>query len=465
MSIDAQQRLPAPGVPSLPTWELLPRTATSVPMGAAEPPGLPPITLTPVLGPPPYVVPLSQHGYVEEEYLFSSQANVYNSDASQVLSGGVPYVSRLLLWRPADPARFSGTVYMEPLRDITEATTVLRNSWVHLLRRGAIVVQFGMCAGNVTAMLKAFDPARYARIDISSEELRWDILAQIAWLIKSPNGLLAALGYARGRELKLISAGTSLTGRMQVLFMNQHHARARNPTGGSLIDAYIAGGIVTPLQVPTDAAVIRLNSEHEVDVTPANLPNLLAARRQDGNASTDRYRLYEIAGMSHADPADLANYYVAHHQLGRRAPLQCKEELASLPGKELFNHAVMENLERWLREGTPPPPGATRLIELNSDHSIKKDAHGNTVGGIRPYWVAIPTAAIKIHSTNAGASGNCIQHKHQVPFERSKLRALYPGDDYLTQVRAHLAQLVADRYVLEADAPDHLAAAAHHIFW
>ena len=458
-------RLPAPGVPTLPAWELLPRSERSIPMGAAELPGLLPLALTPVLGPPPFIVPLTQHGYVEEEYLFSGMANVYNAEVTEVVQAGVPYVSRLLLWRPTDPAHFSGTVQLEPLRDATEATTVLRNSWMQLVRHGDIAVQFGMAAGNVGPMLKTFDAARYARIDLSSEDLRWDIFAQVAWLIKSPKGLLASLGYTQGRELKLISEGTSLTGRMQVLFMNHHHARARNPAGGPLIDAYIAGGIVTPLHLPTDAAVIRLNSEHEVDVVPANVPNLLAARRKDGDAPTDRYRLYEIAGMSHADPADLANYYAAHHQLGRRAPLQCKEQLAPLPGKELFNHAVMEHLDRWLRQGTPPPPGDARYIALNPDHSLKKDAHGNTVGGIRPYWVEVPTATIHIHSTNAGATGNCVQHKHQLPFEDSKLRALYPSDTYMTKVKAHLAKLVAEGYVLKTDVPSHLAAAAHNVFW
>lgn len=77
----------------------------------------------------------------------------------------------------------------------------------------------------------------------------------------------------------------------------------------------------------------------------------------------------------------------------------------------------------------------------------------------------VPTATVHIHSTNAGTAGNCIQHKHQIPFDDSKLRSPYPEDVYLAKTKAHMQKLVAERYVLEKDVPEHLAAAKHNVFW
>src|SRR4051794_20709283 len=61
---------------------------------------------------------LAEHGYVEEEYLVSGTANVYdwNSDDKAVVrTSHVPYTTRMLVRRPINPRRQSGTVVVEPL--------------------------------------------------------------------------------------------------------------------------------------------------------------------------------------------------------------------------------------------------------------------------------------------------------------------------------------------------------------
>ena len=65
-------------------------------------------------------VPQDLHkiGYVEEEYLASGKANVYSWPApgpAVVRTPGAPYTTRVLVRRPANPARFSGTVIVEIL--------------------------------------------------------------------------------------------------------------------------------------------------------------------------------------------------------------------------------------------------------------------------------------------------------------------------------------------------------------
>src|SRR5205085_8016725 len=61
---------------------------------------------------------LSKVGYVEEEYIVSGNANVYDwaADGSlNVKTPNAPYGTRILVRRPSNSARFSGTVIVEPL--------------------------------------------------------------------------------------------------------------------------------------------------------------------------------------------------------------------------------------------------------------------------------------------------------------------------------------------------------------
>ena len=62
------------------------------------------------------VVDLAKAGYVEEEFLISGRANVYDwgpDGRAIVKTPNAPYTTRILLRRPATPQRFSGNVIIE----------------------------------------------------------------------------------------------------------------------------------------------------------------------------------------------------------------------------------------------------------------------------------------------------------------------------------------------------------------
>ena len=64
---------------------------------------------------------LKKFGYVEEEFLVSGTANVYDWAADGTLSvktPNAPYATRILVRRPADASRFSGNVVVEPLNAV-----------------------------------------------------------------------------------------------------------------------------------------------------------------------------------------------------------------------------------------------------------------------------------------------------------------------------------------------------------
>src|ERR1700685_1866516 len=88
----------------IPTAKLIPATADSHAFGAADHVRVP--------------EDLKAIGYVEEEYLISGTANVYDwpeGGAPQVRTANAAYTTRVLIRRPASRARFSGAVVVEML--------------------------------------------------------------------------------------------------------------------------------------------------------------------------------------------------------------------------------------------------------------------------------------------------------------------------------------------------------------
>src|ERR1022692_667518 len=82
----------------------IPVTADSQILGAEDVPG----------GPPSANLPA--HGYVEEEYFVSGTANIYQYDSNwnrTLKQANVPYTTRMVIRRPTDRAKFSGTVQSE----------------------------------------------------------------------------------------------------------------------------------------------------------------------------------------------------------------------------------------------------------------------------------------------------------------------------------------------------------------
>src|SRR6185295_4873729 len=110
---------------------------------------------------------LKKNGYVEEEYLVSGNANVYDWTADgklNVVTPNAPYTTRILVRRPENPAKFSGAVMVE----IPNAAR--RWDWYiqwgtladELMARGDAWV--GVTTSASTPGLKIFNPTRYAPI-------------------------------------------------------------------------------------------------------------------------------------------------------------------------------------------------------------------------------------------------------------------------------------------------------------
>ena len=108
---------------------------------------------------------LKKYGYVEEEFVVSGKANVYDwaTDGTvSIKTPGVPYGTRILVRRPA-AARFSGNVVVELLNSVRRFDW----SWMwgyahdHILENGDAWVGIEMPGG--VQGLKKFNPTRILR--------------------------------------------------------------------------------------------------------------------------------------------------------------------------------------------------------------------------------------------------------------------------------------------------------------
>ena len=109
---------------------------------------------------------LAAIGYVEEEFLVSGTANVYDwpkPGPAVVRTPNAPYTTRVLVRRPANRARFSGIAIVEMLNpsNLFDLNIGWAISQKQIARAGDAWV--GITAKPVSVRsLKAFDQARYA---------------------------------------------------------------------------------------------------------------------------------------------------------------------------------------------------------------------------------------------------------------------------------------------------------------
>ena len=142
-------------------------------------------------------------GYEENEYFVSGRAKLYEYSATGVrviapcpASAGrlgcrnLPYTTRMLVKRPIDPRRFSGTVIIEPFNPSSgyDIANVWDRSWPYFVEQGDVFVGWTSRYESIRA-LKRFAPQRYVRLawgenSAVDDGITFDIAAQIGALFK-----------------------------------------------------------------------------------------------------------------------------------------------------------------------------------------------------------------------------------------------------------------------------------------
>jgi len=442
---------------------------------------------------------LAAHGYVEEEYLISGKANVYDWGADNkavVRTPKAPYTTRVIVRRPIKRTRLSGTVVVEPLNPSNQFD--LNIGWAlsgdQFMRNGDVWVGFTSKPIAVQA-LKTFNPQRYGSLSwanplslddprncqapvslVDPPELRsratedglvWDIFSQVGKWVR---GTAASNPLAYGRGARRASAvdraygfGYSQTGSMMITYINAIQPRVVAARGKPIYDGFlvtVAGGLfigaaplnqctpVPPLGDPrrslrnAGVPVIQMMSQSDYLIG-------IDSRQPDGSTPPDLYRHYEMAGAAHATPDELlfsarpADIVAAGREV---PPMNCNEGPRSRFPNSIFVDAALQNIDLWSRDGLPAPPG--RDIQVENKQPVL-DEFGNVLGGLRSPYLDVPTSTWRASATGASFCGIA---GYEIPFDQATLDELYPTQGfYVRAVQRDVRELVGDRYLTRPD--------------
>jgi hypothetical protein len=131
------------------------------------------------------------------------------------------------------------------------------------------------------------------------------------------------------------------------------------------------------------------------------------------------------------------------------------------PQQHYVLNAAFQHLDRWVREGKPPPE-APRLEAADAMATkLVRDELGIVRGGIRTPWVDAPSAVLS--GDAPGGEGFTFLFGRTVALDEATLGRLYPGgpEEHRHRFEAATAEAVAAGFLLEADAGEIRALARH----
>jgi hypothetical protein len=432
----------------------VPETATSKIFGSAK------VNLVPL--------DLAAKGYVEEEYLISGTANVYDwaADGSVTVKGANnPYTTRVVVRRPRDAAKFSGTV-------IVEVPNIARRydwpmiwgfSQEYFLEHGDAWVMVGMPAS--AASMKKVDPARYGSLAFentskacpgeSEDGMRYDLLSQVAAAARGP-----ILGGLQAQRVFLTTQDTGI-----ITYVNAIHDRAKLANGKPAYDGYVIKVLNAPGVISSCSRASAANDPRRM-LKAIDVPTIavMAQGEVEGMAwsrlpDSDKHRRYEFAMASHIDknayrgmPSFPEQTAAGNAQGTPDWPFtaRCEPEIV-LQDEMLLSYAfntAFWHLDRWVRDGVAPPKGDR--MQLDTAGKLVLDEFGIGKGGIRSPYSDVPVAR---YLTASGGPGNCREFGSTHPLSFGEMEKLYGTHaKYVEKVNAAVDRMRREQWITEADA-------------
>jgi Alpha/beta hydrolase domain len=412
--------------------------------------------------------PIAQAGYVEEEFFFEGAARSFNTAGDNAMKGvvvseGHPYRTRMIVRRPKDMKKFNGVVLAE-WQNVTagyDLDAMWGGSYEHIMRSGYVWV--GISAQRVGVNrepngLKVWSPIRYGALDVTAngavadDSLSYDIFAQGMEAIRDPQGVNVLGGSV---PKTIIAMGASQSAGRLGAYINALHSELGSPVSAYLL--MIGGAHVRDdLNVP----VFKLLSETDV-------PGQVRSRQPD----TDKFRHWEVTGASHSSRRTSMNAGpLTKRDHVERAAAVCTYPTYPRVPMNYAMAAVYDHMTAWVQKGTLPPiaprmevdapppaeaapaapPAAGAPAARPPGATIKRDARGNALGGIRMGEVE---PAIALNSGANGGSGFCNLYGRFEPFDDATLASLYPSHDaYVSAVKKQNAANLKAGFIVAADA-------------
>jgi len=410
---------------------------------------------------------LATKNYVEEEFFVAGKASRYRirdvMANAQLIDKDHPYLTRVLVRRPADAARFNGTVVVEWLNVSLghDADFVYASLRELLVRAGYAWV--GVSAQHVGVEgLVASNPSRYGKLTLAASNsdpadgkeldppgrgaggdvLGWDVFSQVgATVVDRASPLMSGLKVSR-----IIAAGESQSSFRLGMYYNSIHPLHRIYDGFLLYDR----GPEFALRTDVGTKLVSFGSE---------FMNMFLKGSPQPDSADQRW--WEVAGASHESLDEIASYMdpqiLRDHALkgpdGASISLTDFETdgcaitpvWSRVPNGDVMK-AALHGLNTWLVSGVAPPT-VPRLVS-DGQHQLIRDAQGRVSGGIH-------TAAYDAPRANNGAysSGKCTLAGYHIDFTPQQMCQRYGSHAaYVAQVQRIVNANVRDRVLLPEEA-------------
>jgi hypothetical protein len=435
--------------------------------------------------------------YVEEEFFVSGLADIYTYNEIPVPGEAIiqpvsatfpqtedlPYTTRIIVKRPANVADFSGTLVIEwwnstagfdtaPAWD-PMAEFAAREGWIYVgVTNSTSSIDFLTSGCLLFGLVQVADcQTRYAALDMPANGVAWDMVSQIAHVLKNPADPQNPLPVGYDVE-RLYHAGQSQQGGSMVAYATTFHIAAN--------DGYFvqAAGTSRPLNFGTSCADVaalpypectpRLTGTDRLVATDLPVPVIRALTETDvggtltaGLRQTDTptFRYYETAGASHVTTHKgievIPGLLLEDFCLAEMNTLADGQVLGSFPQR-----AMWKNLDEFVQNGTPMPAGL--VLDTTPENVIARDFGGNALGGVRTTDMDVPIARYIPNNTfdpslppelHSIAELACRLAGSTLRFAPNIIDFLYPTHQtYVTAVRTRAESLVTEGFLLPEDA-------------
>ncbi len=443
---------------------------------------------------------LATLGYEETEFSVAGTATSYDLQGERGADGRwdvtpgaeASFRTRILVRRPIDPDRFSGTVVVE-WHNVSAGIDAAPD-WGffhrHLAARGHAWVgvsaqKVGIDGGGFVESihLKRQAPERYGDLEHPGDAWSFDIFSQVGALLRLPAGDNPLGGLM---PEQLLAAGESQSAACLVTYINavDPHARlfdgffvhGRPGVGVSIDGVFIPsaqreGMEATRRAISYKGERIRQDARVPVLVLQSETDVILLGGGLAGQPDSERIRVWEMAGAAHADTYTVS---AGRYDDGTLSPERMAELLRpttnlmigntdtpinAVPQQHYVAQAAIAHLARWAAGGEAPP-SAPRLDLDVEGTGYQLDDLGNALGGIRTPWVEAPTSVV----SGLGQTGEtfAMLFGRTEPFDDATLTALYPRGktEYLERFAAALDVAIAAGFILGEDRAEILSVAA-----
>jgi hypothetical protein len=422
---------------------------------------------------------LATRGYLEEEFFIAGDATTYRPVAGAEWSGDgqwqaepkgkMPFKTRFVVYRPADPKGFNGTVIV-CWNNVTAGYELFHGESPEILEGGyafvgATVQRVGVHGFPAAPQgLAAWDPQRYGELSIPTDAGSYGVFAQIGRAV-GPRRDRSGTDPLGGLDVKkVIAIGASQSAARLATYMNAVHPIDR-VFDGFMLQIYFGAGaplegdrILVPSERPATVRMPRgTNLIRKLDV-PAMIVNseleAIACYRVR-QPDTDRFVTWESAGTTHVA---VQSQRVRNKKYEREfgvAPLlpENMNRIALTP----YYDAALHHLKRWVDGGAPTP--RQPLLEFAGEKpELVRDEHGIAKGGIRLPQAEVPVATNSSIPISQDYPGSLRGSNR--PFSAEKLAALYGGETkYLSRFEEAARRAVEAGVLLPRDVAPALAEA------